>query len=955
MRELEPPAEKAHARKTLSVLLRHGLEQQRLTVDQLVRRSGLGRTTVSQALNNNGSVPTDRTLRALARALHLDAELLIDLKQRFAPDRAEPLDPDAQFGLRYRAYLARRHSQLEIIGLDLTHNRSRWPLDTAYLSLELATAPQFATRHDQSTAAPTVRVQRAEDTLAGLNRVLIRGLAGSGKTTLLQWLTVMTAKRQLPAQMDALSGHTPFLLPLRTLVRRQSLPAPAEFLAHLDCPLAIGQPEGWADRVLSAGRGMVLLDGVDEVPQADRNRTYTWLDELLAAYPDSFFAVTTRPTAVQEGWLAGEGFAELTVRPMDRRDVSVFIDRWHGAARQADATPEEVAQLTGLAERLKDTVRAQRNLAQLATTPLLCALICALHRARRGHLPRGRMALYDAALSMLLIRRDDERDVQAPEGITLDEQQSVHLLQRLAYWMIRNGQAEADRADGEHEIAAAFPAMPAVAEQGDAAQVLDHLIARSGLLRQPTAETIDFVHRTFQDYLGAKAAVEARDFGLLDRHAEDDQWEDVLRMAVAHARPDEADRIISSLVTRGDCTPGQRIRLHVLAAACLEHATELDPRVRAEVVKRVTELLPPRSWKQAARLADCGAMVLDLLPGPEELDDWERAFTVHTAVTIGGEPTMPFLKRFRETAGEMLWNQLGSGWQVSRPDPQEYVREILSYCPGDGQVTVSTPEQLALAPSADTFPRLWIEGHFSARTLTESGQLAGRREVTFANNDALDSLAFLRDHAHLAHLNLRSCPGITDLAPLADLALACLNLDLPGLPGLQGLESCRRLRHLRLDMPVDYPSLAELRAPAGLTVLELLNCPLASRTIAGIERFQRLEHITLPTGCTGGLAELNALPALTSLSFVPPLEPLGGPFPRVTSVALYQATTRLDLARLRHSFPSLGYLHIGSTRPIDTLDLTPLRGLAGLTVEVWGECVIVGAEHFPPGSIRHYP
>ncbi|MCE0447639.1 hypothetical protein LT493_36885 [Streptomyces tricolor] len=41
-------------------------------------------------------------------------------------------------------------------------------------------------------------------------------------------------------------------------------------------------------------------------------------------------------------------------------------------------------------------------MARLATNPLMCGLICALHRERRGYLPTGRKELYDAALTMLL-------------------------------------------------------------------------------------------------------------------------------------------------------------------------------------------------------------------------------------------------------------------------------------------------------------------------------------------------------------------------------------------------------------------------------------------------------------------------------------------------------------------------------------------------------------------------
>jgi hypothetical protein len=511
-----------------------------------------------------------------------------------------------------------------VIGLDLSRpERACWPLDAAYLSLELATPVRGVEPTDirggmgAGGRGVEVRVERAEQALAGHRRTLVRGLAGSGKTTLLQWLAVSTARRSLPPELDHLADCLPFVLPLRTLVRRGELPAPHEYLTAVGCPRDGAQPTGWVDQALIDGRALLLIDGLDEVPQAQRAKTRQWLRELLAAYPQAAYLVTTRPSAVPEGWLADGGFTELTVRPMSTRDVAVFVTRWHTAAASDATTDQERAHLATLEETLKDTVRSQRDLARLTTTPLLCALVCALHRDRRGHLPHGRMALYEAALSMLMHRRDRERDIEAPEGLSLTEHQSVQLLQRLAYWLIRNGQTELDHDTARALVDDALPAMPHIAQQADAEGVLTHLLARSGLLRQPTAETIDFVHRTFQDYLGAKAAIEARDIPLLVRHAHDDQWEDVLRMAVAHARPHERASLLRRLITRGDRTPKHRTRLHLLATACLEHATELDPAVREDVQQRTAALLPPRSDEEARTLAAVGPVILDLLPGPE--------------------------------------------------------------------------------------------------------------------------------------------------------------------------------------------------------------------------------------------------------------------------------------------------------------------------------------------------
>ncbi|MCX4405611.1 hypothetical protein ACFV8Z_22530 [Streptomyces sp. NPDC059837] len=51
------------------------------------------------------------------------------------------------------------------------------------------------------------------------------------------------------------------------------------------------------------------------------------------------------------------------------------------------------------------------------------------------------MSPYDAALSMLLVRRDAERGIGAVEGIRTTEY-GVPLLQTLAYWLLRNGRSQ---------------------------------------------------------------------------------------------------------------------------------------------------------------------------------------------------------------------------------------------------------------------------------------------------------------------------------------------------------------------------------------------------------------------------------------------------------------------------------------------------------------------------------
>ncbi|MFH9069800.1 NACHT domain-containing protein [Streptomyces alboflavus] len=615
------------------------------------------------------------------------AELIAKVDELIARDPL-PGARDVAFEQRYLAYIAKKHGKLTIFGIDLADSPGKWPLDAAYLSL---TATERG-RHlgdvrvgddwrqvFEAHLDPTPRP--ADEALATHDRVLLRGEAGSGKTTLIQWLAVSAAHQDPDAddgRMAYLHDRVPYVLPLRTLTRHgERLPAPKDFLSAVGSPLAGTQPDGWEARVLTSARALVLVDGIDEVPDAERARTRAWLSDLIEAYPGNRWLVTSRPSAVREDWLTDDDFTELTLAPMSGADVTAFIRRWHtAAATGARADAEDDRALRAYEAQLLEAVRTKPDLGLLATNPLMCGLVCALHRDRRGFLPLGRKDLYTAALSMLLIRRDRERHMDVPE---LREEPQLQLLQRLAYWLIRNGRTAMDRTRATTIIGDALPAVPELASLGDAEAVYTHFLHRSGLLREPGPDTVEFVHRTFQDFLGARAAVEEGDFGVLAGHAADDQWGDVIRMAVAQARPRERAELLGDLLARGDSHPAgspARKRAHLLAAACLEHAAELAPAVRAEVERRTAELIPPHTPEEARELGALGPMVLDLLPGPDGLPDEEARHVAIAATHIRSDAAIPFLSRFTAHPSVAVRSQLMWGW--SRFDCRSYADGVVS-------------------------------------------------------------------------------------------------------------------------------------------------------------------------------------------------------------------------------------------------------------------------------------
>ncbi|MCX4961978.1 NACHT domain-containing protein [Streptomyces virginiae] len=838
------------------------------------------------------------------------------------------------FEERYAQYVARTHGRLQLFGLTLSRSRQEWPLEVAYISLAVSGEQPLLPGEPELHRTQV----RAEQALASADRVLLRGPAGSGKSTLVQWLALEAAR-----QSDGpWSTCVPFVLRLRSFTASGDLPLPEDFLRAGGVPLSA--PSGWVEDLMLSGRALVLVDGVDEVPQRLRTRTETWLRSLISAFPRARYVVTTRPSAVPEDWLAGLGFATHAMLPMEQRDIRAFVTHWHAAARA------EGQEVDAYEASLLEAVTSRRDLARLATNPLMCALLCALNQDRRMQLPRARKELYDAALDMLLVRRDTEREICGIEGVHLTREEQIALLQRFAYWLIRNGQLEAGRDEAVEMVGEWLDAMPQVRSQGGAEQVFAHLLIRSGLLLEPTPGAVVFVHRTFQDYLGAKAAVESRDFGVLVKNAHDDSWDDVVRMAVGHARPDERARLLRNLLKRADKVKGARDRLVLLAAACLEHAPELDPGVRAEIQSRTADLLPPSRFPQAEELARAGELVLDLLPGPADLTETEAAVTVRTAALVGGPQALGLIARFRTDTRPQVAVELADNWR--RFHTADYVESVLAHAElTSTYVSVYTSEELAHLPMLAHARHISLrDGHWLPDAVINRPDLEG---LTVHRDGQLTDLSPLTALQDLRYLGLYECPRIRDLAPLSGLPLRSLGLSrIAGGVSLAPLATLRSLTGFTLDFEADIAELTDLPLPSTLQSLALLKGALHVG-LDGLERWPELELLTISGQRQAlQLAAQQSVPALKLLQLngMVVVPSMLARHQELTDLTLLMCTLGSGLEPLLE-LPHLTRLAVSySAGPVD---LSPLAAKDDLVVEVYGPNTLLGTELFPPERLRY--
>ena len=840
-----------------------------------------------------------------------------DLKQALRrPDDQE----DSAFEQRYLKTVASQLNRLELFGVTLNRQR-HYPMSSAYISLSVAyqqepggIPPLLGT--DQRVSVNSGA--RVEQALWRFQRMLLRGEAGSGKTTLLRWLAVRAARRDFSQDLRRWNGLVPFFLPLRGF-GLDSFPSPQHFVAPVARHISDLLPQGWVHHVLESGRGLVLVDGVDELLPKEREKAREWLRGLIATFPESRYVVTSRPSAAEENWLGGDGFTPMELLPMNLPDIREFLRCWHRAMREECRTQQESQELERCEQQLAAEIPARPHLRQLATNPLLAALLCALHHDRRMQLPKGRMDLYKAALEMLLIRRDTERNIQDEVGLCLGRDEKEQLLRKLARWLLINGKSDASLLDAARKIEPELATMDAI--QASPEQVLDHLLDRTGLLRRPVEGRIDFVHRTFQEYLASAALLDGHDQGLLVSQAHQDAWHETVVMAVGHARQAEREELLRELLARGEREPEHRVRLHLLAAACLETATTLAPEVRAEIRDAAARLVPPQNMSEARDLANAGEMALTMigrLAGP--LTETQAAAAVRTATLVGGDSALAVLERYSGDDRGLVVDELLRSWSTFAPE--EYARRVLAGLRlGNRPLEVASDQQLRAVRHLRYLRYLHCEGDLDPQPVLGLPELIS---LTLRDNTGLDgrALAGLAELRHLQHLGLESCSPLADLRWLTTLpALSSLLLrpvtDLTGLPALP------RLRTAHLGW---------VESPGG--------APRQPLSLSGLDRVVSVHTLVLyglADDGTSGL--LSQLPELNSLGLH------GGPsqpvrLPKQTSAVQLDlcGTALVNGLEQLANWPNLRRIQldavVAADDPDGSLDLAPLAGADHLTVVV---------------------
>lgn len=652
-----------------------------------------------------------------------DSHRRAELQQRSEAEEA--------FLAKYYPCMTASLDRMELFGVTLRQQDFSYRMSTSYISLT-AVRHGSASRYQPQAPAPASNKDsdsgplRVEDAIAHSRRVLIRGDAGSGKTTLLKWIAVRAMESTLPTPMAMWNRAVPFFIPLRHFARE--LPAPEQFLDYAARTLAAGAPQNFVRDTLDSGHAILLIDGVDELPSTRRGEVRDWLRELTSSYETCRYVITSRQAAIDSGWLADTGFLSLELTPMSLSDQNLFISHWHETMRSAMSEEQERVRLREHEKALVRSMAERRELRRLGSNPLLCALLCALHWDREMHLPSDRLKLFEAALEMLLVRRDQQRNIAGDADVVrLSSGVQELILRKLAYWMIRNDLTEVSVEQMAERVGSYLRETPD--DTLDPAAVTQHLLVRTGLLRAPAVGRVDFVHRTFQEYLAADQILNDDDLNFLIKRAHEDQWQDVVVMASGRARDSERNHLVKALLRRARRDKAHRVRLIVLAVDCAGSAPSLASDLRRETQARAQELIPPQDRKQAEALACLGEVALDQMPAPgPDLRAYEVLAILDTCRLVGGTAAMRVLADYGRYFDHSIERQLIEMWRDF--DRGEYARVVLSALSEISRLTVDA-ELLPHLSGLTNLIRLRIDGPVPSYEVVE--QLESLDELTLVD------------------------------------------------------------------------------------------------------------------------------------------------------------------------------------------------------------------------------
>ena len=558
-----------------------GSDAERRWFEELIRRelaSAGSRITYQATLIGDGAIAQGNGAIALGK----DAKYIVGsyTENKYASPDSKQIEADKNESAR-RLYLERmrKHCQslpLAALGSEDGSGDEGITLDHVYIDLDTAIfikksdledlragkkvsltesviakeSPELMERMEEKKDVQSLPVW---DAVRATPRVVLLGDPGAGKSTFARKMLGLQAAVMLK-QCDPFPGFAEDLLPVLIVLREltvnldwqklERLPAETQkkgLLDHIHQHLvkdlkrtSAEASTGLIQQALENGKVLLVLDGLDEVPQSLRKAVRQLVGALLSEYHIERLIITSRIRSYV-GSAVFENIQTFTIRVFDEEKIRGFVKAWYNTQSLMGHVVEH-----DVPSRIQDlsTAAISDNLREISSNPMMLTSMAIIHQKEIG-LPRERVRLYKLVVDVLLRRWQkyklgEGQLAPSPDlsNFLMDDLRLLNAMERLAY--------EAHLAGKEKKEGVDLPRMRAleILEQkeylnniGLAEEFLDYVDQRTGLLKGNGGElekptSYGFPHRTFQEYLAGCYMVRDRNPSreYYQRAAEGDYW-----------------------------------------------------------------------------------------------------------------------------------------------------------------------------------------------------------------------------------------------------------------------------------------------------------------------------------------------------------------------------------------------------------------------------------------------
>lgn len=530
----------------------------------------------------------------------------------------------------YRNSVSRKYSYINLFGANsIDRTMRKYKLSIAYVELEAVKNPDID--DDYLNKIKISNVFNDESIL------WVAGEAGSGKTTFLQWLAISIVQES--EDTTSLNKTIPIVIELRKAIKWPiSL---TDFITMTISDTTSSIPDNWLSSLLIEGKVLLLVDGLDEITEEQRQSIFDWLEELYNAYPMIKMVITARPTVKER---PNFPLAEIEILPMNMQNIEKFITYWHEAVL-VDQIHESPENSNTISQALIDKLQFNDPIAKLSTNPLLCAMICALNYKNNSVLPTNRNELYEECCKMLIDSRDTAK--QVINKIELSYTCKMAILNDLAYWMLRNNKTLVSKTSAIEHLSQKLVNMGIAKTDNDVYETLQFLIERSGVLREPEIGSIDFIHKTFQEFMAANEISKQGDWGVLPQYALVPSWYETIILSISFANKTHADEVIRELILLGKEDAVHSKNYYLLAMLCSSSAIELSIDLRNDILQIMDTLIPP-TLSNCKYLASVGELAIPFLNNNDTYTSSEKVACIRTLRLCDSPRAFPIITTYIE-------------------------------------------------------------------------------------------------------------------------------------------------------------------------------------------------------------------------------------------------------------------------------------------------------------------